>query len=264
MSWPRIAQWFPRRLRPHASDIQLGRMAHSPSYCAPHPRELLLPDPTTQPGPQYSDAEREILEAVLAAPDSDEPRLRYADWWDRRGDVRGEFVRLQLTGSDRSREDELFARNVAEWIAPFALWSARDVGFRRGFAEAMSLSGRAFLSAGTLFCLTPLRDVRLVAVQPFMCELAVSVLLARLERLDLSGNRIGRDGVRALVGSPHLEKLRHLILRGNNMDDVTAEELAGVSLPNLQLLDVSDNPMSHDAYAMLRTRFGSAVTRSDA
>jgi uncharacterized protein (TIGR02996 family) len=39
--------------------------------------------------------EEHFLQAILAAPDDDTPRLVYADWLDERGDPRGEFIRLQ-------------------------------------------------------------------------------------------------------------------------------------------------------------------------
>jgi uncharacterized protein (TIGR02996 family) len=38
----------------------------------------------------------EFLAAVIAAPDDDNPRLIAADWLDERGDVRGEFIRVQV------------------------------------------------------------------------------------------------------------------------------------------------------------------------
>ncbi|MEO0602986.1 MAG: TIGR02996 domain-containing protein [Myxococcota bacterium] len=40
--------------------------------------------------------EAELLEAVYASPDSDEPREALADWWLERGNPRGEFLAAQL------------------------------------------------------------------------------------------------------------------------------------------------------------------------
>jgi uncharacterized protein (TIGR02996 family) len=39
--------------------------------------------------------EDEFLNAVLASPEDDGPRLAYADWLSNRGDPRGEFIRIQ-------------------------------------------------------------------------------------------------------------------------------------------------------------------------
>src|SRR5438105_4767447 len=40
--------------------------------------------------------EQGFLKAIQANPDDDLSRLVYADWLDERGDLRGEFLRLQL------------------------------------------------------------------------------------------------------------------------------------------------------------------------
>jgi uncharacterized protein (TIGR02996 family) len=293
-----FAKRFPRRLPASAAD--LARMAWNPSYRTPHPSELLHPDPFVPPGPPpMSAAERGLLDAVLADPDADEPRLRYADWCDRQGDERGEFIRLQIERSRRAggvsplslqiersrravsplslfpsgglrpplggladRERELLAAHGSRWCAPFAPWSARDIEFRRGFAEAMSLTGRAFVSLGDgLFRTTPLRDVRLVAVAPFLDELARTANLAKLDRLDLSGNRVGPAGVRELAGSPHLARLRELDLTANDLDAAAAAALAGSPhLAGLRVLRVANNPgLPAEAIEALRKRFGEGV-----
>jgi uncharacterized protein (TIGR02996 family) len=43
-----------------------------------------------------SSDEAALLQAVIATPDDDLPRLVYADWLDERGDPRGEYIRLQV------------------------------------------------------------------------------------------------------------------------------------------------------------------------
>ncbi len=42
-----------------------------------------------------TDTDRNFLASICAEPDSDLPRLVYADWLDEHGDPRGEFIRLQ-------------------------------------------------------------------------------------------------------------------------------------------------------------------------
>jgi uncharacterized protein (TIGR02996 family) len=257
-----FAKRFPRRLV-SVSAADLARMAWNPSYRAPHPSELLDPDPFVPPGPPPMTAhERSLLDAVLADPDADEPRLRYAEWYDRLGDPRGELIRVQIHGGPSSRESELLAAYSAGWLAPFEPWSARDVVFRRGFAEAMSLAGRAFISISNgLFRTTPLRDVRLVAVAPYMDELALAPNLAKLERLSLAGNYVGPEGVRELVGSPHLVGLRELDLSRNDLDAAAAAALTdSPHLGGLRVLRVADNPgLSAEAVETLRGRFGEGV-----
>jgi uncharacterized protein (TIGR02996 family) len=203
--------------------------------------------------------ERELLDAVLADPDADEPRLRYADWFDSQGDERGEFIRLQIGAGSPDRERDLLDAHVARWLAAFAPWSARDVVFRRGFAEAMSLAGRAFISISDgLFRTTPLRDVRLVAVAPYLDELARTPNLAKLDRLDLSGNWIGPDGLRELLTSPWLGQLRSLSLADNGLTAADVDQLlADPALAGLTDLDVSGNDLGDDMPEKLRKRFGS-------
>jgi uncharacterized protein (TIGR02996 family) len=218
------SRWFAKRFprRPTAADF--ARMARNPSHLAPHPAELLHPGPFTPPGPPpLSPDERALLDAVLADPDADEPRLRYADWCDRRSDPRGGFIRAQLEAFQRGdcREDgkeeikysssalsaPSAVKQVLQWLAP---WSAEDIVFRRGFAEALSLAGRAFLSLGDgLFRTAPVRDVRLVAIAPYVDE---------------------------LVRSPHLAKLRRLDLRGNGISEADAERVRERLAPGAQLL----------------------------
>ena len=262
MPWSWFAKRFPRRLRPGLTDTELRAMARNPSYRCPHPRDVLEPEPFTPPGPPPMSAEeRALLDAVLADPDADGPRLRYAEWCDRHGDPRGEFIRLQVSSANPDRERELLAAHRERWLAPLAPWSAEDVVFRRGFAEAMSLSGRAFISISDgLFRTAPVRDVRLVAVQPFMAELAETANLAKLDRLDLRGNWIGADGVKALAASPHLTRLRVLDLSHNGLtaDDVQPL-LDSSALPALVTLELSGNRIDEAGIEKLRKRRGPGV-----
>ena len=100
----------------------------------------------------------EDLIAVLAAPQDDAPRLRFADELMARGDPRGEFIRVQIErarlapDSDEAlrlvrRERELLAKYEAEWVAPVAdgltAWS-----FRRGFIEEATLDAETLLANG--------------------------------------------------------------------------------------------------------------------
>ena len=158
-------------------------MARSPSHRAPRWSEISEPKSVRTRVP-LSATERTLLDAVLAEPDADEPRLRYAEWCDRQGDPRGAFIREQLRTPD--------AKHHQSSVEQFTPWSARDLVFRRGFVEALSLSGRAFISLGEpLFRLTPLREVRLVAIVPFLDELVQTAHLAKLHTLDLRGNALG-------------------------------------------------------------------------
>ena len=205
--------WFrpslPPRLKPNPTPAELRRMARHPSAYAPTAAEVLNPPIppmlSVMAGPQ--------LRAVLDDPDDDAERLAYADWIGATDPARAELIRRQLEGD--SAED-LLAEHAPRWSAEFALWGARDLIHRRGFVEAMSLTGRSFISLGAdLFERTPLREVCLIAVNFLMEELIACTHLAKLEVLNLRGNRIGDAGAEKLMRCPWLGGLKRLIIEDN-------------------------------------------------
>jgi Leucine-rich repeat (LRR) protein len=127
--------------------------------------------------------------------------------------------------------------------SPLEAFGARDLVIRDGAVVGLSLSGRSFISNGAaLVRKVPLREVRLVAVQPFMAELARCQHLAGLRRLDLSGNRIGVGGMRELANSPYLGELRELNLSGNDLGPEGVQWLARAPwFANLERLEAADN-----------------------
>jgi uncharacterized protein (TIGR02996 family) len=87
-----------------------------------------------------------FLQAILANPDDDTPRLVYADWLEERGRPdRAAFIRVQcqlasLPDEDprrpglEARERELLKEHGQEWTAPLR-GLVDDWAFRRGFVE---------------------------------------------------------------------------------------------------------------------------------
>jgi hypothetical protein len=168
--------------------------------------------------------------------------------------------RLRRTNFTR---DELaaMARNTS-YLAPSALdlhdeefaelpgpsleaWGAKDIEFENGVAVRCSLAGRAFISLGERLSAPPwdgVSTVRLVAIQPFMVELAACPHLVRLRGLNLRGNRIGDSGAKALAASPYLTNLRELNLSTNNLtDDGLAALRAAPWFPQLESLELAGN-----------------------
>ncbi len=76
--------------------------------------------------------EADLLAAIYAAPDDDEPRLVYADWLQERGDPRGEFITLQLAGKDVDRQAALIAEHGPTWIGDLPI-APHSVRWYRGF-----------------------------------------------------------------------------------------------------------------------------------
>jgi uncharacterized protein (TIGR02996 family) len=239
-----------------------------------------------------------FFQAVLASPESTEPRLQYAAWLDERCDPLGEFIRVQcllarLPISDASvlelerREHELLAEHEYEWADRMAdlvdFWV-----FRRGFIEEVGLSAESFLEhAETLFNLAPLQEVHLTRINGHLAELtevpelrlarfldlsnnsvrdsgarllARSGQLSQLHGLNLSCTGLGDAGARAIAGTPHLAHLHELYLSANHIGDVGGKALATTpQLRQLAALHLDYNDIGQDGVSALRRRFGERV-----
>lgn len=208
----------PARLRLWPTTDELARMARHPAAYAPTAAEVLTPPPVPLPAVPMGQAERALMAEVIADPDADGPRLQYAEWVEPTDPDRAAFIREQLANPDSH------AGGVG-----FEQFGARDVVYRRGFAEAMSLTGRSFVSlSDALFAATPLREVRLIAVNFLLPDLAACANLRRLTRLDLRGNRIGDAGAVVLAASPHVGELKELDLTDNGVTEVGLHAFSGV------------------------------------
>ncbi len=172
------------RLKPNPTDCDFRRMARHPSAYAPTAAEVLTP---SYP-PAIAFDTHPLLRAVLDRPEDDAARSAYAEFILATDPARAEFIRLQLNGDPAER---LLAEHGLRWAEAFAPWGARDLVYRRGFVEAMSLTGRSFISLGArLFNLTPLCEVRLLAVNFLVEELFACPHLAKLDVLNLRGNQL--------------------------------------------------------------------------
>jgi uncharacterized protein (TIGR02996 family) len=180
-------------------------------------------------------ASEQFLTAIQAAPDDDAPRLVYADWLQRRGDVRGEFIAIQCTlaataedPDDDARADlqarqwQLFDAHAPTWLAELGLEGEEGV-FRRGFVEEVNVS-----------------DARLQAVHEQLGQRAVVRSLWIFPRPD--GSSLGHVSSRALFSWPWLRLLRELNLAENYLGFEAVQMLAGSPhLANLEKLDLESN-----------------------
>jgi uncharacterized protein (TIGR02996 family) len=226
----------------------------------------------------YTALDAAFLRAILENPDSDAPRLIYADWLDEQGDTRGEFIRLQCrlaqlaprdllrataaaravtirTGQSppsepaaallpglKARQQQLLAAHAGSWVD-----SLRGVEctwhFRRGFVAAVEIDAAELLAkAHVLFDAAPVQHVVLCNAAGHVPALAAMPSLARLNSLDLFGNRITDEDVAVLVRSPHVSGLKALGLGGNRLGNTSAAELArSPYLSRLTELDLNYN-----------------------
>jgi uncharacterized protein (TIGR02996 family) len=75
-----------------------------------------------------------LFAEIAANPADDAPRQVLADHLLERGDPRGEFIALQLSGTDPAREHALVAKHAKSWLGPLAgVVAIPKCRFERGF-----------------------------------------------------------------------------------------------------------------------------------
>jgi uncharacterized protein (TIGR02996 family) len=194
-----------------------------------------------------------FLQAIIAEPDEDAPRLVYSDWLEERGDPRAEFIRIQcalarpernsLHRSElREREQKLLAEYGQEWLKPLRGFG-KLLRFRRGFVEGMTITAEKFLHRGDdLFRLAPIRTLRIEQVWTQMLRVAACQYLTRLREISFSANNLGEPDMHVLAASPHLFGLTSLNMSSNRIGSAGAAILVDSShLNGLFELDVGGN-----------------------
>src|SRR5262245_45490075 len=193
-----------------------------------------------------------LLQSVLDDPDSDGPRLVYADWLDEQGDAdRAEFIRTQIALARApahdprrpdllAREESLRERHRVEWLRPllgavgeldpdqwcrltsdpefdaFPNLGVSSLEFRRGFVEVAALNAGRDLTEGHLrglVGLAPLRSVTLLANGSVPASIAGSACWNRLRELTTFAAGAGA-AARAFAAAPHPCALETLNLVG--------------------------------------------------
>jgi uncharacterized protein (TIGR02996 family) len=183
-----------------------------------------------------TDLREALLQAVLAEPEEEAPRLIYADWLEEQGRPedadRAEFIRVQIelahateqtarTKQLLKREKELWNAHKAQWLAhlPPHLRNKRGLRFHRGFLEELSLPPASWAKHGArLFGQNPLFRVRLPGPvdRHVVGDLVVIPDLARIRELSLAGCQIIEPitTLQILFGTPFLSGLARLSLSG--------------------------------------------------
>jgi uncharacterized protein (TIGR02996 family) len=215
---------------------------------------------------------RELLQAVLASPDDDAPRLVYADWLSERGDPRGELIQTQCVLSDpstlegldalRERERELLATHGRRWLSAMGL-DARSVAIHPMVARTEALEHRrgelvffhrGFVYAAKVRFLTYANSSRALSEEPLQRLTLTHVAWTDTSRLSdlraapsltalvFHASGLGSSGAAALASSQALRNVRELCLSGCAIDDGGLSALASSRVPEaLEVLDLSDN-----------------------
>ncbi len=216
--------------------------------------------------------EADLVAAIIADPESDQPRLVYADWLDQHGDsldrARGELIRVQCQLASRDgyfpnrallegRSEQLQADYGDLWRdqLPQPPEGGAWGGLRRGFYESVTITlNRSPHQAASLspwadqaFRATPLQSLAVLEVTDArLTELLSLPYLHRLIRLSLRPFTRGPHGSCRLAECESLKGLRHLEIIsggiGNSglsalLDSRLAEGLQTLSLPNNRITD---------------------------
>jgi uncharacterized protein (TIGR02996 family) len=229
-----------------------------------------------------------LLQAVLASPSDDAPRLVLADALTERGDPRGELIVTQCLLAERGLardERALLTRRSQTLIDAHAAWTAavRDLPrwvLRRGFVDEVE-SDAASLGAvaSGLFASEPVTRLCITGVTPAsITTLADDGAFARALKITLRG-QLGADGTIALaaalarrtiplvalnVGSTGipgaamktlvaaLAGCRSLVLTGNEIGDAGLDAVAkATALSTLEVLYVGATGITDKGLAAL-------------
>src|SRR5262245_21304260 len=229
-------------------------------------RQTLIPgghrSPCALPGrpgrPRGEAMSEALLAGILAEPDDDRRRAVYADWLEEHGqDRRAEFIRLQcrlvqMDESDPDRPDlldrewELLAVYRKRWQpAPPCVLAGylRDSAFLRGFFARVSVPAAALLEHGAeWYGAYPLEERRITDRGRLLGEIVRQAWLGQVTGLDLSHHDITLAELEALLASPHLGRLRRLLLRSVALTPDGVESLArSPVLLQLRHLDLGDD-----------------------
>jgi len=192
-----------------------------------------------------------LLQAVLAAPEDDLPRLVFADFLEESGHpanvARAQFIRLQIEAEGSSRKEELLAK--AEELRPMfrdELEATLPAGFegrwvvthRRGFVDNAEMIFFELMAYGRWICgLVPITSLAIPGVtlrdgqawvqfQEYSYLSRVTSLRLGPRLLELQSNYRNLDGAMsyrpattALLDNSHLIRLLRLEVSDNQLDD---------------------------------------------
>lgn len=228
-----------------------------------------------------------FLNAIYAALDDDQPRLKFAAWLEDNGMPQGELIRTQIELEHvaevdprfpelKRRESDLLGYYSWRWLGRF--YDCCELGpitFRRGFPEKVDVEPQSddlciisdLLNAFPTICSVRFKCVDLKHQADFYDdpkEHYAGILrqpwLRKISTLCIAGNCIEDPSVIAIAESKHATSLRMLNLSRNNIGNLGADKLASSPyLTELRELNLEENPIDDEAASRLRHRFGDRV-----
>ena len=170
--------------------------------------------------------QRQLLDLVLAQPESRDPRLVYADWLAERGDPRGELILLQCresrTDAHESRIQELLSKYWKYWPTP-----ARPIAdywaFRNGFIEGVTLASSPEPELWQeLHRWEPVLEIDVPRVYQQNMEWLLQPTTRRVRLF----NVLTFSALDTMLLSPHRRGLRSLALHSSNLSDEWVHRMA--------------------------------------
>jgi uncharacterized protein (TIGR02996 family) len=214
---------------------------------------------------ERSSAERQLLDAILADPSADAPRLNYARWLSLAENPLGEYVRTRIQANQLQpadsryqptldRHNELHQQHIKAWFRPLAalgLWPTMYCQFYptfwmdRGQVNWVQVNIRGVLPEKTkwLFQAAPLLtrlwigfedwDIPAIVAQPEMRQ------IRELRFCKVLNSSVTSDDVRAIASTPNLPVLERLDFSFCKLDEASIAELAASKLfTQLKSLDL--------------------------
>lgn len=140
------SRYFTEAMRPWIADrLDALLVRRRPAPRRLSPRESALLDMLTVITDQGGDPIEPLWRAVFEAPREDAPRLVLADALTEMGDLRGEFITLQIQGDRRAaaRIQSLIQEHSKTWLGPLdGALLTRGRRFTRGFLDAAVVKPR--------------------------------------------------------------------------------------------------------------------------
>ena len=173
--------------------------------------------------------ERKFINEILSWPESDEPRLIYADWLEERDDPRGEFIRVQcalsqdrLDSTERQRlkrrERELLRAHNKTWLSERPS-NTRDPKFVRGFIGHIAMNVKTFISQGFQICAqVPLESIELTGGGDQMKDLIKCKWLRQIKAINFKRNRFPAHSIASFAACVYLENLQSLEISATRCD----------------------------------------------
>jgi uncharacterized protein (TIGR02996 family) len=267
------APWLPLV----ANGLAAGLLLHAKEHGTKHeaitalvPRvERAAAGPVTR-----APAAPELMAAILAAPDDDEPRLVYADWLNERSDPLGEFIQIQCAlgrslggaggtytrgksklpfGSREElevREKALLRKHEGTWLAPIRMF-IREWTFARGFPHRVVADAGRFFEGMDAFRGVPLLEAELTKFEAKLAPRVEKIAAhPSLRLISLRARAIKPRSLR-LLAAPFFARIRELDLYYNRLAPEDYEHLATAPLPAIERLSLSSHDLTDEVLAVV-------------